>query len=79
MDFVSDQLYDGTWFRTLTLVDVFTRECLCTHVSQSIRCTDVVKALEQICVTEVCQGISVSTTGLNSFQKNWIYERIQRA
>ena len=29
MDFVSDQLYDGKWFRTLTLVDVFTRECLC--------------------------------------------------
>ena len=28
IDFVSDQLFNSTWFRTLTVVDVFTRECL---------------------------------------------------
>jgi len=49
MDFVADQLFNGKWFRTLTLVDVFTRECLLTHVGQSIKGTDVVYALEQVC------------------------------
>jgi putative transposase len=28
MDFVSERLYDGRWFRVLTVVDQFTRECL---------------------------------------------------
>lgn len=49
MDFVADQLFNGKWFRTLTVVDVFTRECLLTHVGQSIKGTDVVYALEQLC------------------------------
>ena len=50
MDFVADQLFNGTWFRTLTVVDVFTRECLLTHVGQSIKGMDVVYALEQMCL-----------------------------
>jgi putative transposase len=50
MDFVADQLFNGTWFRTLTVVDVFTRECLLTHVGQSIKGMDVVYALEQRCL-----------------------------
>ncbi len=29
MDFVSDRLADGRWFRILTVVDQYTRECLC--------------------------------------------------
>ena len=28
MDFVSDRLADGRWFRILTVVDQFTRECV---------------------------------------------------
>lgn len=50
MDFVSDQLFNGKWFRTLTVVDVFTRECLCTHIGQSMKGTDVVQALERLCI-----------------------------
>jgi putative transposase len=46
MDFVTDQRFNGKWFRTLTLVDVLTRECLLTHVGQSIKGTDVVYAME---------------------------------
>ncbi len=30
MDFVSDQLYKGKRFQVLTLIDLFTRECLAT-------------------------------------------------
>ena len=28
MDFVADELADGRRFRTLTILDVYTRECL---------------------------------------------------
>lgn len=34
MDFVSDALFNGNKFRTLTLVDNFTRECLAIDVGQ---------------------------------------------
>ena len=49
MDFVADQLFNGKWFRTLTVVDVFTRECLLLHVGQSIKGIDVVNAPAQLC------------------------------
>jgi putative transposase len=48
MDFVSEQLFKGKRFRTLTLVDTFTRECLATHVDQSIRGSDVVMVLADL-------------------------------
>lgn len=35
MDFVSDRLMDGRWFRILTVVDQYTRECLCAHADRS--------------------------------------------
>jgi putative transposase len=35
MDFVSDRLSDGRWFRILTLVDQYTRECLCAFAERS--------------------------------------------
>jgi putative transposase len=35
MDFVSDRLADGRWFRILTVVDQYTRECLCAHADRS--------------------------------------------
>lgn len=46
MDFVVEQLFDGRKFRTLTLVDNFSRECLVIGVGQSIKGIDVVKILE---------------------------------
>src|SRR4051812_10956841 len=35
MDFVSDRLTDGRWFRILTVVDQYTRECLWIHADRS--------------------------------------------
>ena len=35
MDFVSDRLADGRWFRILTVVDQYTRECLCLYADRS--------------------------------------------
>ena len=37
MDFVSDQLYDGKRFRVLTLIDLYTRECLATYADKAIK------------------------------------------
>jgi putative transposase len=35
MDFVSDRLVNGRWFRILTVVDQYTRECLCAYADRS--------------------------------------------
>jgi putative transposase len=48
MDFVSDQLFDGRRFRSLSLIDSYTRECLAIHVDQTIRGSDVVNTLETL-------------------------------
>ncbi len=37
MDFVADQLADGSKFRTLTIVDVFTKEALAIEVGQRLK------------------------------------------
>lgn len=48
MDFVADQLADGRRFRALTVVDLFTRECLAIEVGQSLRAEHVVQTLNQL-------------------------------
>ena len=48
MDFVADQLADGRKLRSLTVVDVFTREALCIRVGQRLRAEDVVDACNQL-------------------------------
>jgi putative transposase len=46
-DFVSDKLADGRGFRILTVVDQFTRECVCLEAERSMTGTGVAQALEQ--------------------------------
>src|SRR5271168_5195604 len=48
MDFVMDQLQDGTRFRALTIVDVYTREAVAIEVGQSLRGDDVVRTLNRL-------------------------------
>jgi putative transposase len=48
MDFVSDRLADGRWFRILTVVDQYTRECLCVHPERSQTGRKVAEQLTQI-------------------------------
>jgi putative transposase len=48
IDFVADQLSDGRRFRALTVVDVYTRECLAIEVGQSLKGHDVVRVLQRI-------------------------------
>ncbi len=48
MDFVSDQLANGMRFRTLTIVDVFSKEALAIDVGQRLRSEHVVAALNRL-------------------------------
>jgi putative transposase len=51
MDFVSDQTAAGKRFRALTIIDVFTRECLAIEPGQSLGGVDVVAVLGRIAAT----------------------------
>jgi putative transposase len=46
MDFVADELADGRRLRTLTILDLYTRECLDITVGRGLTGHDVVRALE---------------------------------
>lgn len=48
MDFVSDSLYNGKRFRALTIIDVYTRECLQIYANQRIKGDQVVHELDII-------------------------------
>ena len=48
MDFVSDAAANGQKLRVLTLIDVFTRECLAMEVTTSIGCRRVARVLGRV-------------------------------
>ena len=48
MDFVCDQLYNGSRFRALTVVDYYSRKCLAIHAGKSLKGSDVVRVMETI-------------------------------
>ena len=50
MDFVSDRLADGRWFRILTVVDQYTRECLCARADRPQTGQKVVEQMERLSI-----------------------------
>ena len=48
MDFMADQLFNGSRFRLLTIVDNFTRESLAIEVGQGFTGEDVTAVLDQV-------------------------------
>ncbi len=46
-DILYDRLADGRFFKTLSILDEFTRECLAIHVAPSIRANDVITILRR--------------------------------
>ncbi len=46
-DILYDRLADGRFFKTLSILDEFTRECLAIHVAPSIRANDVIAVLQR--------------------------------
>ncbi len=47
MDFVSDALFYGRRLRLLTVIDLYTRECLGICVGQNLRSTEVAEMLDR--------------------------------
>ena len=48
MDFVADQLHDGRKLRVLTVVDIYTRECLAAMPGMRMTGSEVVSILDKI-------------------------------
>ncbi len=78
MDFVADQLFDGRKFRTLTIVDNYSRKCLHLGVGQSLKGEDVVESLEQVKLIEqtVPQRIQVDNGSefISKALDKWAYD-----
>jgi putative transposase len=63
MDFMADTLADGRAFRTLNIVDDFSRECVAIEVDRSLPGARVVRVLERLAVTVGLPRILVSDNG----------------
>jgi putative transposase len=60
MDFVSARLADGRWFRTLTALDLYTRESLALVADRSLTGVKVAAALSHVlCQRRAPQAITV--------------------
>jgi putative transposase len=66
MDFVSARLIDGRWFRTLTVLDVYSRECLTLVADRSLTGVKVAAALTRLLERRPIPARSLSTTGRSS-------------
>ena len=66
MDFMADTLADGRGFRTLNIVDDFTRECVAIEVDRSLPGARVVRVLERLAEAIACRRSWSVTTAPNS-------------
>ena len=77
MDFVSDALYNGRRFRSLTIVDNFSRECLAIEADQGIKGEQVVAVLERLKHTHGLPEVIRVDNGSEFISKamdRWAYE-----
>jgi putative transposase len=51
-DFVADRTSDGRPIRILTIIDEYTRECLCIHIQRQIKAPEVLYKLSELFITE---------------------------
>ena len=78
MDFVADNLFDGRKLRMLTVVDLYTRECLAIDVGQSLKGEDVVRVLSSIVLHRGLPQTIKTDNGSEFISKvmdKWAYER----
>lgn len=78
MDFVSDALFNGRRLRLLTIIDLFTRECLAIVVGQSLKGQDVQEALTAIARFRGNPEVLKTDNGSEFAGKvmdRWAYER----
>lgn len=70
MDSVSDNLFNGRRFRALTVVDIFSRECLAIHAGKSLKGENVVSIMEALRVLDKHLPVSIQTdNGTKSLDK----------
>ena len=62
-DFVEDRTHDGRKFRTLNVVDEFTRECLVIRVARKLNSTDVIDVLSDLFILRGVPGHIRSDNG----------------
>jgi putative transposase len=77
MDFIAARLLDGRWFRVLTVVDQFTRECLLLLADSSLNGQKVALALSLV-VAERGAPISITVDNGSEFYSRameaWAYQ-----
>jgi putative transposase len=71
MDFVADQLADGSRFRSLTVVDIYTRECLAIESVQKLKGEDVVRTLNRIKVSRGAPKMVHCDNGSDFAVRRW--------
>jgi putative transposase len=77
VDFVSDRLADGRWFRILTVVDQYTRECLCAYADRSQTGGKVVVQMKRLAVLRgVPESITTDNGGefAGKAMEAWAYQ-----
>lgn len=71
MDFVSDGLGDGREFRSLNIVDDYSRECMAVEVDTSIPGGRVVRVLERLRERREVPQVLVTDNGQSSRARRW--------
>ena len=77
MDFVSEGMVDGRWVRILTVIDQYTRECLCLHADRSQTGENVVEQLQPPMALRGAPESIISDTGVEFTGRtmdNWAHE-----
>jgi putative transposase len=78
MDFVADTLDDGRRFRALTVVDLFTRECLAIEADFSLPGRRVTAVLDRLATTRTLPKFITVDNGTEFISKemdSWAYHR----
>ncbi|WP_394817922.1 integrase core domain-containing protein [Citrobacter koseri] len=78
MDFVSDALFDGRRLPLLTVIDLYTRECLGICVGQNLHSTEVAEMLNSIALRRPLPQLLKTNHGSEFAGKmldKWVYER----
>ena len=72
MDFMSERVADGRWFRILTVVDQFTRECLCLVADQSLTGENVAHRVRSPWTTAANLPVGSWMLGPTGMGSSWI-------
>ena len=74
-DFVEDRTREGRRFRTLNVIDEFSRECLAIRVARRLGSADIIDVLADLFITRGTPGFIRSDNGSGfaaQAVKNWI-------